>query len=49
MVVGVVVAGGSLLHVWIGAVVVLSVFDAEVCSLRLWTGGVEVVVGIGAF
>lgn len=46
---GVVVAGGYLLDLWIGAVVVLSVVDAEMCSLQLWTGGVEVVVGIGAF
>lgn len=49
MVVGVVVVAGSLLHSWIGAVVVLSVVEAAVCSLQLGTGAVEVVVGIGAF
>lgn len=49
MVVGVVVVAGFLLQSWIGAVVVLSVVDAVVCSLQLWTGAVGVVVGIGAF
>lgn len=40
---------GSLLQLWIGAAVVLSVVEAVVCSLQLWTGAVAGVVGIGAF
>lgn len=50
VVVGVVVVDGSLLQLWIGAVVVGSVVDAVVCSLQLWAEAVvEVVVVVVAF
>lgn len=49
VVVVVIVVAVSLLQLGIGALVVVGVFDAVVCSLQLWTCAGEVVVGIEAF